>query len=106
MKSKPRICVTCGTSYEYCPKCAQDENKPMWMMAFDTEECKDVYGVIARYNTKDLTKEEAQKELDKIISHKIKFTKPIQEQVNEIIKKEEIEQSKPIVKHKKIVTEN
>ena len=78
----------------------------MWMMAFDTEECKDVYGVIARHNTKDLTKEEAQKELDKIISHKIKFTKPIQEQVNEIIKKEEIEQSKPIVKHKKIVTEN
>ena len=23
MKSKPRICVTCGTTYEYCPKCTK-----------------------------------------------------------------------------------
>ena len=40
MKSKPRICVTCGTTYEYCPKCTKDADKPVWMVAFHTEECK------------------------------------------------------------------
>lgn len=38
MKSKPRICVTCGTTYEYCPKCTKDADKPVWMVAFHTEE--------------------------------------------------------------------
>ena len=33
MKSKPRICVTCGTTYEYCPKCTKDADKPVWMVA-------------------------------------------------------------------------
>lgn len=105
MKSKPRICVTCGTDYEYCPKCSKDIDKPAWMVAFHSEECRKVYNIIARYNTNDLSKEDAKKELNTVVSHKIKFSVPIQEKVDEITK-EEIEQSKPALKRKKIVTEN
>lgn len=45
MKSKPRICVACGTTYEYCPKCTKDADKPVWMVAFHTEECRKVYNI-------------------------------------------------------------
>lgn len=61
MKSKPRICVTCGTTYEFCPKCTKDADKPVWMVAFHTEECRKVYNIIAKYNTGDVTKEDAKK---------------------------------------------
>lgn len=105
MKSKPRICVTCGTTYEYCPKCTKDADKPVWMVAFHTEECRKVYNIIARYNTTDLSKEDAEKELTDIVSHNIKFATPIQEKIDEIMKKETV-QMKPTVKRRKIVTEN
>lgn len=105
MKSKPRICVTCGTTYEYCPKCSIDADKPVWMVAFHTEECRKVYNIIARYNTNDLSKEDAKKELGNIVSRKVKFSAPIQEKIDEIMK-EETEQPKPTVKRRKIVTEN
>ena len=105
MKSKPRICVTCGTTYEYCPKCTKDADKPVWMVAFHTEECRKVYNMIARYNTTDLSKEDAEKELTDIVSHNIKFATPIQEKIDEIMKKETV-QMKPTVKRRKIVTEN
>ena len=105
MKSKPRICVTCGTTYEYCPKCSKDFDKPVWMVAFHTEECRKVYNIIARYNTTDLSKEDAKKELSDIVSHNIKFATPIQEKIDEIMKEETV-QMKPTVKRRKIVTEN
>ena len=105
MKSKPRICVTCGTTYEYCPKCSKDADKPVWMVAFHTEECRKTYNVIAKYNTADISKEEAKKELIGIVSHSVKFTAPIQEKVDEIMKEETL-QEKPAVKRRKIVTEN
>ena len=101
MKSKPRICVTCGTTYEYCPKCTKDADKPVWMGAFHTEECRKVYNIIAKYNTGDVTKEDAKKELADAVTHKTRFTKPIQDKVNEIMKEEQ-----PKAKTKKIVTEN
>ncbi len=105
MKSKPRICVTCGTAYEYCPKCSKDADKPVWMVAFHTEECRKVYNIIARYNTTDLSKEDAKKELSDIVSHKVSFSAPIQEKIDEIMKEETV-QAKPTVKRRKIVTEN
>lgn len=105
MKSKPRICVTCGATYEYCPKCSKDTDKPVWMVAFHTEECRKVYNIIARYNTTDLSKEDAKKELSDIVSHKVSFSAPIQEKIDEIMKEETV-QAKPTVKRRKIVTEN
>ena len=105
MKSKPRICVTCGATYEYCPRCSKDTDKPVWMVAFHTEECRKVYNIIARYNTNDLSKENAKKELAGVVSHKVNFSAPIQEKINEIMKEETV-QTKPTVKRRKIVTEN
>lgn len=48
-----------------------------------------------------MTKEDAKKELADAVTHKTKFTKPIQDKVNEIMKEEQ-----PKAKTKKIVTEN
>ena len=72
-----------------------------WMVAFHTEECRKVYNIIAKYNTGDVTKEDAKKELADAVTHKTRFTKPIQDKVNEIMKEEQ-----PKAKTKKIVTEN
>lgn len=68
---------------------------------FHYQVCRKVYNIIAKYNTGDVTKEDAKKELADAVTHKTKFTKPIQDKVNEIMKEEQ-----PKAKTKKIVTEN
>lgn len=101
MKAKKRICHTCGKEYSYCPRCKEDENKPTWMFVWDTEECREVFNTLSRYNSKDYSKEEAKKILNKTISHSIIFTKNIQKEIDEILKEEIIEE--PIVE--KIIEE-
>lgn len=87
-----RICVACGTSYKYCPNCAEDQDKPTWMFAWHDLECKTVWNIICKYKNGSLNKEDAMKQLNETISHKIKFTDDIESDIAEIcaVKKEEL----------------
>lgn len=88
MGKKTRVCYACGNKYEYCPTCPTDSIKPTWMFCFDTEECKDVFGVLSDYytdNTKT-TKDDVKKVLDNYnIKDYSKYTETIQKQLKEIV---------------------
>lgn len=100
MASNKRVCFACGKEYDYCPRNRADEDKPKWMFAYDTEECKEVFNTILKYNSQILTKAEAKEKLNAVISGNIKFRNSIQEDIDKILK----EAPKP--RKKRIVTED
>lgn len=98
-----RICLTCGTSYEYCGACPSGLNSPTWKSLFDEENCKNVFEIVSDYAQKTILKESANEKLLKCdLSNKDKFKKNIQSLISEIIEKNDIEK-KPVFTGKKIV---
>ncbi len=66
MNTKLRTCSTCGKKYEFCPHCPSDANKPLWLFAWCSENCKDIYDITSKFEDGRLTAIEAKKELDKL----------------------------------------
>lgn len=89
MKSKPRNCNCCGREYYYCPHCREDENKPTWMMAWDTQECREVFITLSDYNSKNISKEQAKERISKVLTHTIVFKEKVQQQIDELFKEEQ-----------------
>lgn len=85
-RKTPRICYACGKNYQYCPNCAEDENKPKWLFAFHDETCKTVFETLTRYCGKDISAEEAYQLLKDIIKEEdfSQYTKNIQKDLNVI----------------------
>lgn len=107
MRSKPRICVCCGKEYTYCPHCKEDEEKPTWMFAYDTFECKEIFNTLSRYNSSLLTKEEAKDIISKNTTKNKVFIDYIQKQIDDLLKEEPVKEMPKIkAKSKKIVTDN
>ena len=107
MQSKPRIRVCCGKEYTYCPHCKEDEEKPTWMFAYDTLECKEIFNALSHYNSNSLTKEEAKDIVYKNLDKNKMFIDYIQKQIDDLLKEEPAKiasKSKP--RSKKIVTDN
>ena len=60
MAIRDRKCLSCATLYKYCPECSKvDALAPAWRAQFCSQTCKDLWLIATRYNTNDLTKEEA-----------------------------------------------
>lgn len=61
-----RICIVCGTKYDYCPSCGNADNKP-WKNVYDTEECVKVSEILMASRGKHATMsvDEAKKEMEK-----------------------------------------
>lgn len=84
-----RICHTCGKEYEYCPTCRSFESLPKWMSNWDSEECKDVWNILVRYNTEHISKDEVKVVLDSYgVSNYGKYVSPISAQLKEIFAEE------------------
>lgn len=64
--SKEKICAVCYKSYEYCPVCGKDKDKPTWMFTFCSENCHDIYLVTSSYANHKLTANKAKNRLDKL----------------------------------------
>lgn len=87
--SKERICIACRGKYRYCPKCAEDANKPVWMFAFCSEECKETFTVVRDYCSNKITKSGAKSILSKAIKSPFdKFDSSITTRLNEIFKED------------------
>ena len=57
---KNRKCLSCSTSYSYCPNCAgADRFAPTWKAEFCSESCKDLWLTATKYNMHLLSKDEA-----------------------------------------------
>ena len=60
MAIRDRKCLSCATLYKYCPECSKaDALAPAWKAQFCSQSCKDLWLIATRYNTNDLTREEA-----------------------------------------------
>lgn len=51
-----RICLSCGTKYNFCAKCSP--NEPTWRNLFDKEECSVIFRTLSNYNAKIIDREQ------------------------------------------------
>lgn len=65
MARKHRTCISCGTTYEYCPDCrdGHDHLKPTWYTEFCCEDCKELWEAATKFNMELITKDEAKKQI-------------------------------------------
>lgn len=103
--AKERKCIFCGSTYEYCNHCKNNDKYPAWMFNFDTEKCHDLYEVVAGYNMGIKTIEDVKSVLDKYeVSDYTIFSKKLQDKLNEVVpqkKEEKIEPEKSQIPNKK-----
>ena len=60
-----RVCVVCGTSYDYCITCKHNRLVPdeRWKTIFHDENCRSIYHAIAAYRSNQISIEEARQQL-------------------------------------------
>ena len=60
MALKTRKCLSCATSYEYCPDCSRvDRLAPAWKSQFCSEHCATLWTTLTKFGMSMLTKSEA-----------------------------------------------
>lgn len=94
MKKPNRKCVICGNEYYYCTSgCTDSLGKPVWMASFCSENCRNIYHAVVKYNRKNITAEEARKILDTCdLSNKDNFMASTQRLIGEIYEATEVEE--------------
>lgn len=58
-----RKCVMCAKEYEYCSNCGSSQKA--WKNIFCSENCRDIYGVLNKYDGKLITKQDGVEQLKK-----------------------------------------
>lgn len=92
-----KICAVCHSKYLYCPVCKKDEDKPIWMFVFCSENCHDIYKTTSAYGRKEMTTKEAKDKLDRLDLSKLDN---FGESYKNIIS--EINEATKVVKEKKV----
>lgn len=64
MDRKKRICATCHSEYNYCPRCNEDKDKPLWYFTFCSSNCKDIYSVASDFENNQINADKAKEKLD------------------------------------------
>ena len=83
-----RECVICGGHYDYCPNCAQYDEKPRWMFMFDSENCKKIYDIINDYKVGAIDANRARAKFNELdMSKRGQFAKGFKKVVDEIYAK-------------------
>lgn len=89
MGKRNRVCLLCGTKYEYCPTCTQDKTKPAFMAEFHSESCKNIFEICTRFNMGLMSKVEAQEALASCdLSHRANFKPFVQRDLDKIFAEE------------------
>lgn len=66
MESKLRVCAVCRSRYEFCPRCKEDNNKPLWYFTFCGENCRDIYDITSKFENNQINASKAKIRLDKL----------------------------------------
>lgn len=60
MAIKERKCLSCATTYKYCPSCSRvDALKPAWASQFCSESCATLWTILTKFGMNRITKPEA-----------------------------------------------
>lgn len=95
--AKNRTCFICGNKYDYCPTCDRDRLKPSWYTLFCSESCHAINNILSQNTAGNLSINEANKELKKIVFDENDF---VNELTKSHIKKILSYKDKEIVKEK------
>lgn len=58
-----KVCVLCHRPYRYCPSCMEFKTLPKWMILFDKDNCHEIFNIVAGYNQKTTSLEDARERL-------------------------------------------
>ena len=61
-----KICATCRCSYNFCPKCNKDKDKPLWYFTFCSQNCHDIYETTSSFENGKINADEAKSKLDNL----------------------------------------
>lgn len=87
-----RKCIVCGAEYSYCPTCAEDAQKPIWMTSFDSENCHDIWDTLCAMTCNNISEVEGVKKLRKLdLSKKDTFEPGVRKHLNTVLSANEKE---------------
>ena len=61
-----KICATCRSNYNFCPKCDKDKDKPLWYFTFCSQNCHDIYETTSSFENGKIDADEAKSKLDNL----------------------------------------
>lgn len=61
-----KICATCRCSYNFCPKCNKDKDKPLWYFTFCSQNCHDIYEITSSFENGNINADEAKLRLNNL----------------------------------------
>jgi len=101
-----RICIVCGSKYNYCSRCPGADKKQTWKNIYDTEDCMTLFNVCSSFKNNRISKNEANKQL-KDIKIPTQLKKEYQDIIDSItFVPAPVIRKKPKVKPRRIVNED
>ena len=61
-----KICATCRSNYDFCPKCNRDKDKPLWYFTFCSQNCHDIYEITSSFENGKIDADEAKLKLNNL----------------------------------------
>ena len=89
-----KICATCRCSYNFCPKCNKDKDKPLWYFTFCSQNCHDIYEITSSFENGNINADEAKLQLDNLNLSKLdNFGESYKKSIDKIMSSVSIKES-------------
>ena len=81
-----KICATCRSNYDFCPKCNRDKDKPLWYFTFCSQNCHDIYEITSSFENGKIDADEAKLRLNNLNLSKLdNFGESYKKSISKII---------------------
>ena len=81
-----KICATCHSEYDFCPKCKKDKNKPLWYFSFCSQNCHNIYETTSNFENGKIEADEAKLQLESLDLSKLDdFGESYKKSINKIM---------------------
>ena len=81
-----KICATCRSNYDFCPKCNRDKDKPLWYFTFCSQNCHDIYEITSSFENGKIDADEAKSKLNNLNLSKLdNFGESYKKSINKIM---------------------
>ena len=95
MKRGTRQCIVCGKTYTYCPECGNGDINQSWKYLYDTDKCRQVFGILSRYAFGHIDGSQANDQLGTLdVSVNDSFVDDVKATINEIVQSQNLKTSK------------
>ena len=86
-----KICATCRSNYDFCPKCNKDKDKPLWYFTFCSQNCHDIYEITSSFENGNINADEAKLRLNNLNLSKLdNFGESYKKSINKIMSSESV----------------